>query len=273
MAVNDYLKKSSSYKGFHYSELKPDMLNYLHKRTLEMLKEIIKVFKANNISYMIVGGTLLGAVTQKKFIPWDDDLDVCIFEEDYERAQKCLINSLPDGMMLQCRDTEPHYYLGWVKVRDCYSSVYPGIPSFKNNGVWVDIYKLVPAKEHDVKRIIEQENLDYLHRRYSVGGFTEKEYCDRIHKLNEESEANKPSEEINSSNNEVYIIWSASKKTIRKEWVFPITEYDFEGIKVTSIHNCDLYLREHYGDQYMIMPDDEFRRVGIKKVEYPENEK
>ena len=49
------------------------------------------------------------------FIPWDDDLDVCIFEEDYERAIDCLTNQedgLSDGAVLQCKKTDSNYYLG-----------------------------------------------------------------------------------------------------------------------------------------------------------------
>lgn len=95
--MSEYLEKSKSYKSYHYSILTKDMLDYLHRRTLEMFKEVVKIFKRHGIPYMIVGGTLLGAVTQKKFIPWDDDLDVCVFEDDYEKVKDVLIAELPVG--------------------------------------------------------------------------------------------------------------------------------------------------------------------------------
>ena len=61
--------------------------------TLQELKEIefdiLKMFdafcKENNIRYFLVFGTLLGAIRYKKFIPWDDDVDVLVPREDYER--------------------------------------------------------------------------------------------------------------------------------------------------------------------------------------------
>ena len=64
--------------------------------TLEELKEIefeiLKVFdafcKENNIRYFLAFGTLLGAIRYKKFIPWDDDVDVLVPREDYERLVK-----------------------------------------------------------------------------------------------------------------------------------------------------------------------------------------
>lgn len=93
MSKVSYLQKSRAYKGFHYSVLKPEMLDYIHKRTLEMMKDILLIFEENNIRYAICGGTLLGAVTTGKFIPWDDDFDVCVFDEDYDRMKELLISS------------------------------------------------------------------------------------------------------------------------------------------------------------------------------------
>ena len=62
MARNDYLQKSKAYKGYHYSVLEPAALDYLHKRTFEMFKQVKAIFETNSIRYMICGGTLLGAI-------------------------------------------------------------------------------------------------------------------------------------------------------------------------------------------------------------------
>ncbi len=72
------------------------ILNYMKELTLQELKEIefdiLKVFdafcKENNIRYYLAYGTLLGAVRYKKFIPWDDDVDLLIPREDYEKVIK-----------------------------------------------------------------------------------------------------------------------------------------------------------------------------------------
>lgn len=62
MTQSDYLQKSRVYKGYHYSVLDPSALDYLHKRTLEIFKQVKDIFECNNIRYMICGGTLLGAI-------------------------------------------------------------------------------------------------------------------------------------------------------------------------------------------------------------------
>ena len=58
-------------------------MNELQNRQLEILKEFIKVCKENNLQYYLVGGTCLGAVRHKGFIPWDDDIDVAMPREDF----------------------------------------------------------------------------------------------------------------------------------------------------------------------------------------------
>lgn len=280
MARSDYLQKSKAYKGYHYSILEPVALDYLHNRTLEMFKQVKSIFEANNIRYMICGGTLLGAIGggTGHFIPWDDDFDVCIFEEDYEKAVECLTDKnagLSDGAVLQCVKTDSNYYLGWMKIRDKRSHTYPDASKFKENGVWIDLYKMVKAKAIDVPVIVAQESIAYLDRRLTVGGLTLDEYDKRIadgrlkEKLTEAKiQRNKELKGDTYKNRNVYIIWSASKVVLEEEWVEPLKTVTFEGLEVTTFGKAEEYLKQHYGDSYNELPPDEMRRVGITRIEW-----
>jgi lipopolysaccharide cholinephosphotransferase len=275
MGQSNYLEKSKAYKGYHYSVLDSKELEYLHNRTLEMFKQVKSIFEKNNIRYMICGGTLLGAIGNGHFIPWDDDFDVCIFEEDYEKAVECLTDKncgLFDDVVLQCQKTDPNYYLGWMKIRDQRSHTYPDAPKFKENGVWIDLYKLMKVKESDVSLVIAQENVDYLKRRLSVGGFTQEEYDERIKngEVNEKLKKAKEEQIIKSmsgANSYVYMICSASKVILKKEWIEPIRTVTFEGLDVTTFGKAEEYLKQHYGESFMEFPPDEMRRVGLTKIE------
>ena len=67
---------------------------------LDILIQFDKVCRNNNISYWLDGGTLLGAVRHQGFIPWDDDLDVCIQSKDYPKLREALIKELPKRYVL-----------------------------------------------------------------------------------------------------------------------------------------------------------------------------
>ena len=264
-----YLEKSKVYKGYHYSVLDNSMIDYLHNKTLEMFKEVIKVLDANDIRYMVCGGTLLGAATTGKFIPWDDDVDMCVLEDDYDRMKKCLLSSLPDWMEVQCNETEPHYYHGWLKVRDKNSVVYPNEPMYRQNGVWLDIYKLTLADSKNVESLILQEHLDYLNRRYAAGCITKEEMEKRIEAndlIKKLSDAKSKASQ-STDDSQVYIIWSASKILIDKQWCMPLSEVTFEGMNVTTFNKPEAYLVRHYGENFKTLPPEEKRRVGINRVQ------
>ena len=69
-------------------------LRQIQLQILEMLKLFDDICKRNNINYWIESGTLLGAVRHKGFIPWDDDVDVCILRDDVEKLNKILDEEL-----------------------------------------------------------------------------------------------------------------------------------------------------------------------------------
>lgn len=263
--MSDYLQNSKKYKGFHYSELGEEALSYLHSRGLEILKEVISVFERFGIEYMICGGTLLGAQTTGKFIPWDDDIDICVKEECYEKMIDALIENLPEDMIVQCEKTEPNYYHGWIKVRDIYSHVYPDAPIYSNNGVWIDIYKLKRLDENEIEYEKAKEHVAYLKRRTATGDISKEEMNRRIVAAGLEKLLT--DDGINKSGNMKYVIWSASKIVAGSDECFPVKKYPFEGLELSSFNNAEQYLINHYGVNYQELPEDELRRVGINKIE------
>ena len=75
---------------------------------LEMLKDIDALCKKHNIRYWLTGGSALGAVRHKGFIPWDDDADIGMLREDYEKFQR-VVHELGDAYITQCFETHREY--------------------------------------------------------------------------------------------------------------------------------------------------------------------
>jgi lipopolysaccharide cholinephosphotransferase len=64
----------------------------MHNIQLEMMIELDKICRKHNIKYILEGGSLLGAVRHKGFIPWDNDMDVRMLRPDYERFCEIIKN-------------------------------------------------------------------------------------------------------------------------------------------------------------------------------------
>lgn len=76
-------------------------LRQIQLKELEILKIVIDICERHNITYYAAGGTLLGAVRHKGFIPWDDDVDIEIIRPDYDRFIKYASEELPDNLRLE----------------------------------------------------------------------------------------------------------------------------------------------------------------------------
>ncbi len=83
---------------------------------LKILKEVHKICEENNIKYFLSDGTLIGAIRHQGFIPWDDDLDIGMLREDYEKFCKIAPKILSENFILQNFQTDKGYGLQFGKV-------------------------------------------------------------------------------------------------------------------------------------------------------------
>ena len=83
-------------------------LEEMKKIELRTMEEIDSICKANGFRYSLCGGTLLGAVRHKGFIPWDDDIDIFMPRQDYDAFVKyCVENETPFALL--CTETNSDY--------------------------------------------------------------------------------------------------------------------------------------------------------------------
>lgn len=75
-----------------YNEYDDKTLKHLQSLELMILKDFIKICEENNLTYYMYAGSLLGTIRHNGFIPWDDDLDVIMFRDDFEKFKKFLFH-------------------------------------------------------------------------------------------------------------------------------------------------------------------------------------
>ena len=134
-------------------------MNDLQKKILDIFKAVAKICKDHDITYYAIGGTAIGAVRHQGFIPWDDDLDIAIPIEQYDRFIEIARRELPEGLTVMTPVDIEHYASFFIKVVDTrttlienYAKAFPDA----YYGVFVDIMPLagVPAPGKERKRYL-----------------------------------------------------------------------------------------------------------------------
>lgn len=133
-----------------------ELMERLKSCELEMLKVFIKICDQLNLKYYLVEGTLLGAVRHKGFIPWDDDIDVGMPRDDYDRFLKEAQQYFPSHYFIQSIQSEPEYHTNFAKIRDNRTTfIESSVKNQKiNHGVYIDIFPIDYAFEDKKQRKI-----------------------------------------------------------------------------------------------------------------------
>ncbi len=119
-----------------------DILTEVKKVELDILNVIHKICVDNNLRYSLAYGSLLGAIRHKGFIPWDDDVDIYMPREDYNKFLDILSKSPIEGYVLTKLEKDNDYINLFVKLRkDKTTFLQPNEENYKyHKGIFVDIF-------------------------------------------------------------------------------------------------------------------------------------
>ena len=121
-----------------------EMLKKIHKLQLEMMDEIDRICIENKLRYTLIAGSLIGAVRHGGFIPWDDDLDIAMPREDYEKFIEICKNNLSERFFIDSHETSDIYYRLAAKIR-AKNTLYieKQLINYKGkHGIWIDVLPL-----------------------------------------------------------------------------------------------------------------------------------
>lgn len=112
---------------------------------LDLLAEFDRVCKKHGLTYFADGGTLLGAVRHQGFIPWDDDIDVIMYREDYEQLALIAEQEFQHPYFFQSPHTDPGLVMGGSRLRNSNTTLVSDFDHkrpFQNKGIFIDIFIL-----------------------------------------------------------------------------------------------------------------------------------
>ena len=141
-------------------------IKIIQNKILEILKIFIETCEENNLTYYALGGTLLGAVRHGGFIPWDDDIDIGMPREDYEKFKKIASEKFNDRYLFLSEDT-PGYKKAFSVIRDTSTKIVMNYSNIEQEeSLWIDIFPIDGLPEKGVKRKLHEKQ--YLFRRMMV---------------------------------------------------------------------------------------------------------
>ena len=133
---------------------------------LEVFKEVDRICRSNNIKYFMIGGTLLGAVRHKGFIPWDIDVDIAMFRDDYNRFTECCKSNLTDKYFLQNYQTDIDYFPSLTHI--CMNNTFTELAHSNHlqyhKGIHIDIFPLDNVANNEKERNKQKKLLAFIDR-------------------------------------------------------------------------------------------------------------
>ena len=250
------------------------MQHRLWETETEILDVIHRVCTENGLKYSLAYGTLLGAVRHQGFIPWDDDVDVMMPREDYEKLKTIWAEAAPSGFLLQDEDLYDDYVNNYAKVRKDHTTFL----QFESErtagyqtGIYVDVFPADRAAPTKLGRAVQYAlcavNL-LFNRGYTSGtggiiGFAEKLLLKLVPKKSYRKFslwAGGRSRRWNERM-ELPLIFPCTIKSCRKHYPADLFEglrgIAFQGNTYLAVKDPDAVLTMNYGDYMQLPPEEE----------------
>ncbi len=261
-------------------ECSSERLRKLQLVQLLSFLEIKRICDKHNIHYTPIGGTLLGTVRHKGFIPWDDDIDVGMLREEYNKFLEVAKDELRPEFFLQTYETDPNYPKAIARL--CVNETIYRLQGTKDadihQGVFTDIFPYDNSPDHKLGQIYHKYMIKWLYfatcHKYSPLG-KPPSIQGRIFLFvvslpfifnNKKSIRilwDKIMQKYNSMPTE-YVVRTGSgypyeKVRVKRVLMEEFVEMEFEGFRISVLKGYHEHLSDNYGD-YMILPPIEKRR-------------
>ena len=136
----------------------------VHELTVYTLKTFIAFCEKHNLNYYFTGGALIGVFRHKGFIPWDDDIDIGMPRQDFDRFHRLITTEMPEGFAICNRYTNSNWHFAMSQFVDLESDIEIKLaekPRIAN--VWIDVFPLDGLPSNSIARWFRVKNI-LIHR-------------------------------------------------------------------------------------------------------------
>lgn len=270
-----------------YKEYDNDVLKRLQQIEMEILRDFDDMCEKHGIRYFGCGGTAIGVVRHGGFIPWDDDIDIAMTRKDYEKFLKvAMLDEYSDRYKLVNAQTIPSYPLmtsRWCRKGTKFKEESLGyIPD--EMGIFLDIFCFDNIPDNDLMmkihawrcwlwgkllilywldtpvlydsgiiKTLELTGCRIAHKMLRLLPISPKFLYSKAEKITREFE-NKKTRRVNYLHDP-----KPCMSIMNKSDIFPIKKMKFGDLMISEPKNIHAYLKQRYGDGYMVCPPEEKR--------------
>ena len=255
---------------------------------LQLVKAVLSIWERHQLTVFMRGGTFLGAVRHKGFIPWDDDVDLGMSREDYETFLRVAPQELPQGYILRhfAKDPDMPYYPAQV-VDPSFEILDTSAQIAKTRSAWIDLFPLDGMPKGKMGCFFHKYRLLYLRMMLKFSQFSQVVAVNLAHRplheriliavgkhlhLESRLDTNKRMHLIDrclrkypyETASQVVNFMGAYKfrEMFPKKIYDSLSEYPFEDLQLLAPSDYDTVLRQMYGDYMTPPPQNEQNKHG-----------
>ena len=260
-------------------------LSQLHEIELEIFDEFVRICQKHNLEYFMTGGTMLGAIRHKGFIPWDDDIDLGMMRKDYDLFIQYARNELNEKYYLDCFETNEEYYLPFAKIKKN-DTIFDEEDSHHINnhkGIFIDIipFENVPKQDsfmQKIQAILVRNITDTMFYKVKIRKLKKSRHPVLVAILSilprkSLMKIQNKLMHLHKNDNSEYVVALAGtygylKETSKRSVFIPSKKVKFEDRNYQGMNKPEEYLTRIFGD-YMKLPPKEKRRNHMPlKIEF-----
>jgi lipopolysaccharide cholinephosphotransferase len=252
----------------------PKILREAQLIMLEMLVEFDAICKKYNLKYWLDSGTLLGAVRHQGFIPWDDDIDLSMPVEDYNRFQEIAQSELSKNIFFQTRETDVSFKADYIKLRSNKVEIIEFHEKDKeiayHQGVFVDIFPMLTLPSSDFYQKFYSDTFKLIR---DISPVT-------LHTPNGNDHPPARKKLVESldtmhqgwDKKDTKVIYSGVMPDVPawfdRDEVFPLQKIEFEGLSFFAPKNPKHYLGSIYSFNFMELPPEDKRTIHAHHINF-----